>query len=408
MIAAGLLRDYPFEPFRGRLSDEVLRMVVAEPVSRVRLPDGRPCWLVLGYGPACAVLADPRFARHGNGPSGTVVERPPDAPRTLRDDGPEHASLRRAAARAFGPRAIEGYRRRVQEITDRLLDTMAAQGPPADLMSALVRPLPALVICELLGVPAADEARFTAWASAILSVNAHDSRATVAAQALLDGYFADQVASRRADLHDRNRGHALSKHRTRVDGDLISAWIATRDETGLTEAEIVDLAVTVLRGGREINAIGAGLRTLFEHPDQLAAVRADPTRLPTAVNEMLRFSVHSNMFRVQTATEDVELAGVRIGAGDAVMALPAAANRDPLHFADPNTFDIDRNPNPHLTQGYGAHFCLGGALGRMEIEVAIGTLLRRFPHLAPAAPTTDLAWRNDRFNAGMEAFPVTW
>lgn len=392
-MAADHLRDYPFEPFRGRLPDEVLRMVVTEPVSRVRLPDGRPCWLVLGYEPTCTVLADPRFARHGNGPSGIVVEPAPGACgglRTLRCDGPDHASLRRAAARAFGPRAIEDYRPRVQETTDRLLDAMAAHGPAADLMSALVRPLPVLVICELLGVPAADETRFNAWACAILSVTASSDGAR--AQAALDGYFADQVAAKRADPGN----------------DLISAWISTQVDTGLTDPEVVDLAVTVLRGGREINSIGAGLRTLFEHPDQLAALRADPTRLPTAANEILRYSVHSNMFRVQMATEDLELGGVRIGAGDAVMALPAAANRDPRHFVNPHVFDIDRVPNPHLTQGYGAHFCLGAALGRMQIEVAIGSLLRRFPQLAPAVPVTDIAWRNERFNAGMDEFLVTW
>nr|BFE57617.1 cytochrome P450 [Dactylosporangium thailandense] len=385
------MRDYPFEPFRGRLPDEVLRMVVDEPVSQVRLPDGRPCWLVLGYEQVCTVLADPRFARFGNGPSGTVAACPhgrPSGSRTLRSDGPDHASLRRVAARAFGPRAVEGYRPRVQSLTDRLLDAMVARGRPADLMTALVKPLPVLVICELLGVPAADERRFDEWASAILSVTAFDSPAGRAAQAALDAYFTDLVNARRTEPGD----------------DLVSAWLTTP----LTTPEIADLAATVLRGGREINTIASGLRTLFEHPDQLALLRADPSRLPGAVEEMLRYSVHSTMFRVQTALEDISLAGVRISAGDCVMALPAAANRDPRQFAEPDVFDIGRSPNPHLSQGYGAHFCLGGALGRVEIEVAIGSLLHRFPGLAPAVPVTDIAWRNERFNAGMAAFPVTW
>jgi cytochrome P450 len=383
------VRDYPFEPFRGRLPAALLRMVVTDPVSRVRLPDGRPCWLVLGYEPACVVLSDPRFARHGNGPSGTAAA---SVHRTLRSDGPDHTAVRRAAARAFGPRTVLGHRPRIQAFADRLLDAMAAAGRPADLMTALVRPLPVLVICDLLGVPAADETRFAAWASAILSVTSFDSAAGRAAQAALDGYFAEQVRARRAAPGD----------------DLISAWLATQADTGLTDAEIADLAVTVLRGGREINSTAAGLRTLFEHPDQLAALRADPALLPTAVEEILRYSVHSAMFRVQTAVQDVDLAGVRITAGDAVMALPAAANRDPRYFPDPGTFDITRSPNPHLSQGYGAHFCLGGAIGRLQIEVAVGTLLRRFPNLAPTTPVTALTWRNDRFNAGMDQFPVTW
>lgn len=389
------LRDYPFEPFRGALPDELLRMVVTEPVSRVRLPDGRPCWLVLGYESVCTVLSDPRFARNGSGPSGAVVGCPSSThggPRTLSADGPDHVSLRRAASQAFSPRVIESCRPLVQKITDRLLDAMAGQSRPADLISTLTAPLPVLVICEILGVPAASEARFADWATAIMSVTAYDSSAGAQAQRSLDGYFADLVAAKRADPGD----------------DLISAWITTQAETGLTDPEVADLALTVLRGGREINSTSAGLRTLFEHPHQLAALRADPSRLPTAVNEILRYSVHSSMSRILTATETTELDGVRITAGDTVMALPAAANRDPRYFADPDVFDIDRTPNLHLSQGHGPHFCLGAALGRMEIEVAIGTLLRRFPRLAPAVPISDIPWRNERFNAGMAKFPVTW
>ncbi|MDT5023702.1 MAG: hypothetical protein QOE61_128 [Micromonosporaceae bacterium] len=144
------------------------------------------------------------------------------------------------------------------------------------------------------------------------------------------------------------------------------------------------LSVGVLLGGREINSTNAGLRALFLHPRQLAELRDDPGLLPGAVDEILRYTAVSAMFLVQYATEDVELAGVRMQAGDAVMTMPWAANRQLDVFAEAGVFDIHRPQNPHLAFGYGPHFCLGAAMGRMQIEVALGTLLRRFPRLTPA------------------------
>jgi cytochrome P450 len=394
MAAEQPLRSYPFEPFRGDLPEELLQMVRTQPVSRVVLPDGRPAWLVLGYAEVCRVLSDPVFSRHAS----RAADHQPEAaaagcpPRALTMDGPSHASLRRLAARAFTPRRVESRRPRVQEITDRLLDAMEAAGPPADLVAYLVAPLPVLVTCELLGVPADDTGAVNAWVADMLSVTAYGSEAAARARAQLHDYLASGLAAKRAAPGD----------------DLLSDWLAVSAIEELTDEEIVGLAFGVLLGGREVSSITVGLRALFQHPAELAALRADPGRLPLIVEEILRYTSVSPMFLVQTAMQDVELGPVTLRAGDTVMAVPWAANRDPAVFSAPGMFDADRDANPHLAFGYGPHFCLGAAQGRLEVEVAIGSLVRRFPRLAPAIPLADLPWRNERFNCGIAEFPVTW
>ncbi len=398
-------RAYPFEEFRGELPAELLRMVRDEPVSRVRLPDGRLAWLVLGYDEVTTVLSDPRFSRYGATPAdsgaagpasdttGEAAETGSGCPvRALGMDGPAHTTLRRAAARAFTARRVQGYRPRVQRLTDDLLDAMAAGGQPGELISALVGPLPALVVCEVLGVPAADRDRFNGWADVLLSMRAYGAPETAAISAELRGYLAERVQAKRLEPGD----------------DLLSAWLALTGPDRMSDEEIVGLAEAVLIGGREINSISVGLRALFAHPDAMARLRVRPDLLPAAVDEILRYTSVSGMFLVQTALAQVELAGTTIEPGDCVMAVPWAANRHPGAFERPDEFDIERSPNPHLTFGYGPHFCLGAAVGRLEVEVALGTLLRRFPDLAPAVPLAELPWRQERINCGIAAFPVTW
>ncbi|WP_420119795.1 cytochrome P450 [Micromonospora sp.] len=390
MTVVSELRDYPFAPFTGDLPTELLDMVVAEPVSRVRLPDGRPAWLVLGYHDCCTVLADPRFSRLPLGATGT-----PDGggPRELNMDGPAHAVVRRVASRAFTARRIDTFRPRVRRLVDALIDDLLAGPRPADLVAALVAPLPVHVVCDVLGVPVADRPRFYGWIEGLNSVTAYGSADAAAAQAELRAYLAGQLAGKRATPGD----------------DLLSAWVLGRDAHELDDAELVELAMGVLLGGLEINSTSAGLRALFQHPEQLAKLRADPAKLSSATDEILRYTSVSSMFRVQVVREDLTLGGVAMRAGDCVMAIPWAGNRDPRVFPDPNVFDIDRVPAaPHLTFGFGPHFCLGTALGRMQVELSIGELLRRLPGLAPAVPLDGIPWRHDRMNGGIASFPVTW
>jgi cytochrome P450 len=376
------LRQYPFAPFTGDLPGELLDMIESDPVSRVRLPDGDPAWLVLDYANCCTVLSDPRFSRVPPGAAGDL--------RDLNMDGPPHAAVRRVGSRAFTARRIDTYRPRVQGIIDRLIDAMIAGPRPADLVSGLVAPLPLLVICEVLGVPAADRQRFHGWVAGLNSVLSYNS---AEAGRQLWGYLAGQLAAKRSAPGD----------------DLLSVWLEGREEHGLTDNELIMLAMGLLRGGLEVNSTTAGLRALFLHPGELEKLLRAPEKTSAAIDEILRYTAVSSMFRVQVVTEDLTLGGVAMRAADRVMAIPWVANRDPRIFPDPNVFDIDRTPAvPHLAFGYGPHFCLGTALAKLEVELSVTTLLRRLPGLAPAIGIDELPWRHDRINGGIESFPVVW
>lgn len=399
------LRDYPFEPFTGDLPDELLDMVVSNPVSRVRLPDGRAAWLVLGYQECCTVLSDQRFSRQSVGDEPAPSR---DGPRQLNMDGPAHTSVRRVASRAFTARRMDAYRPRMQRIIDELVDAMIAGPRPADLVAGLVAPLPLLVICDLLGIPASDRERFHGWLAGLNSVLAYGSAEAAGALAELHGYLAGQLAAKRAQL-ERAQIQRAQIQRAQPGNDLLSAWLDGQGQHDLTDQELVALAEGVLLGGLEINSTTAGMRALFQHPEQLAKLLRDPEKIASATEEILRYTAVSSMFLVQVVRADLELGGAAMREGDYVMAVPWAANRDPRYFPDPNVFDIDRTSTvPHLTFGYGPHFCLGTALGKMQVELSIATLLRRLPWLAPAVPIDELPWRHDRVNCGIERFPVVW
>ncbi len=391
MTVAAELRHYPFEPFTGDLDDELLAMVETDPITRVILPDGRPCWLVLDYEGCCTVLADPRFSRLISGATEAPGE---DAPRSLVMDGAPHACVRRIASRAFTARRMESYRPRVQRLVDGLVDDLIAGGQPGDLVSSLVAPLPMLVVCDVLGVPATDHERFYGWLEGINSVISYGLVEAVDSQQALRDYLAEQLVAKRAAPAD----------------DLLSVWLGEQATSDLTDAELVELAVGVLIGGIEINSTSTGLRALFQNPEQLAKLRANPEKLGAgAADETLRYTTVSAMFRVVVMSHDIELGGVQIRAGESVMALPWYGNRDSRFFPNPNVFDIERaSKTPHLTFGFGPHFCLGAALGKMQVELSLATLLRRLPNLAPAIPLDELPWRHDRINMGIAKFPVTW
>jgi cytochrome P450 len=312
-------------------------------------------------------------------------------------DPPEHTRLRKLVARAFTNRRIEQLRPRVAALVDELLEAMEALPRPVDLVEHFSLPLPVQVICELLGVPAADRGTFHTWSDTLMGDWTRDPVKTRAAFEGLSGYLAQLIATKRAAPAD----------------DLMSALIAARDEQDkLSERELVMLCLALLIAGHETtaNQINMFLLTLLQYPDELARLRADPDAIPQAVEELMRFvqlgDGGASLPRVTTA--EVELGGVTIPAGAAVLPALGAANRDPGVFADPDRLDLSRIENQHLGFGAGVHHCLGAQLARMELQEALRGLLRRMPDLRIAVSDSELRFKPSMIIRSLEALPVTW
>ncbi|MFF3324030.1 cytochrome P450 [Streptomyces sp. NPDC002889] len=370
------------------------------PVQRVELRGGGHAWLVTRYDDVLAATAhpslssDPRTPGSPASPSarpGGDGRRPPSM---LTTDPPDHTRLRQLVSRAFTPRRVAALRPRVQQIADGLLDAVAPLGR-ADLIADFALPLPVAVICELLGVPFEDRARFSRWSAEMLSPPVAPAVAAAAEQA-------------RADLGEYLCGLVVRKRAEPAD-DLLTALAAAGEENRLSDAELAGTAILLLVAGHEttVGLIGTGALLLLLHPAQLDRLRREPALLPSAVEEFLRYDGPVMLGVVRYAREDLELAGTAIAAGETVVLSTGAANRDPGRFARPEVLDVARAHNPHLALGHGLHYCLGAALARLEGEVAIGTLLRRLPALALAVDEEHLRWRPSVLR-GLATLPVTF
>ncbi len=290
----------------------------------------------------------------------------------LQQDPPAHTRLRKLVSRAFTPRAIERLRKRAGSIVDDCLDRVEAKGE-MEVIADLALPVPAALICEMLGVPVSDRDHFTVWTAqathglaAALAPPEVIDRARAAGQALAD-YFSELIEERRSKPTD----------------DLLSGLIRAEAEGDrLTPSELISQVIGLLIAGFEttIGLIGNGVRALLRHPEQLEKLRARPELVESAVEECLRYD-GPIMLTVRILHEDAEFSGKIIPGNASVFAMLAAANRDPKHFPDPDRFDIERQPNPHLAFGGGAHICLGTHLARMESQIAIGALVRRLSGL---------------------------
>lgn len=367
------------------------------PVTSVTMPDGTTAWLVTRYADVRLVMTDPRFSRAAAASVATsgLGEMAKDS--ILGMDPPEHTRLRRLVARAFTARRVEDLRPRVVELVDELLTGLEKKERPADLVENFSLPLPVQVICELLGVPPGDRHTFHGWSDTVLSGWGADQQRVAVAFDSLSAYLAGLIAAKRAAPAD----------------DLMTALIAARDEQDrLSERELVTLCVSILIAGHETtaNQINMFLLTLLRYPDEMARLRADPDGIPQAVEELMRFvqlgDEGGGMPRV--TTEDVELGGVMIPAGSAVMASLAAANRDPLVFNQPDRVDVGRGQIQHMGFGAGVHHCLGAQLARMELQESLRGLLGRFPDLRLAVPESELRFKTGMIVRSLEALPVTW
>ncbi|GAA2502261.1 cytochrome P450 [Winogradskya humida] len=345
------------------------------------------------------VLVDPRFSRaEANKPG---VPDPGLGQATtdsiLGMDPPEHTRLRRLVAGAFTVRRVEALRPRVVEMVDELIDRLVKLGQPADLVENFSLPLPVRVICELLGVPAEDRHEFHGWSDVVLSDSTAKPEEIQAGFGHLSAYFQKLIAVKRERPAD----------------DLMTALIAARDDRDrLSESELVRLCLTVLIAGHETtaNQINMFLLTLHQFPDQLARLQERPESIPQAVEELMRFVQlgAGGVGLIRVATEEVELSGVRLPAGSAILPVTAIANRDPALVSDPDRLDVLRSNGAHLGFGAGVHHCLGAQLARMELQEALRGLLGRLPSLRIDVPVDELHFKEGMIVRSLHALPVRW
>ncbi|MFF9011583.1 cytochrome P450 [Streptomyces sp. NPDC014870] len=385
------LTGLEFDPLLAKLLHE-------DPVTRVRLPHGEGhAWLVTRYEDVKFVSVDPRFSRQAV--HGRQVTRL--APHFIPMDGavgfadpPDHTRMRRVVARAFSARALAALRDHAQATMDRLLDAMEEQGAPADLMAVVNRPFPLAMVSELMGVPEGDQQLMAGWSDTIISAGA-GREASEQAKAQLAQYFTDLVG----------RNHGTGR-------ETLAAVLADAvDDTTLEEHEAVGLAVLIQIGGAHAvrNNSANMVYALLTHPEHLARLRAEPELLPQAVDELLRYIPHRNAVGLsRIALEDVEVGGVLIPAGDPVYVSYLTANRDPEVFPEPERLDFDRGYNPHVAFGHGPHYCPGSQLARIESEILLDTLWKRFPGLRLAVPEEEIEWQRGALIRGPETLPVTW
>ena len=323
----------------------------------------------------------------------------------LLSDPPKHTRLRSLANKAFTPRVVDNMRSHIQDIVDQSLDSVEGAGR-MDVINDLAYPLPVRVICEMLGVAPEDQDQFKEWTDH-LAIFLGDIRR--AAQHV-------EVAQRSALDMIEYLKEIIKECRQNPRDDLISALVAAEEQGDtFSQDELYSMFVLLQIGGHETttNLIGNGLLALLQNPDQLLKLRNNPALLETAVEELLRY--HSPIqATARIATEDLEIGGKPISAGQYISTYLAAANRDPDQFPDPDRLDITRQENRHLAFSFGPHFCLGAALARLEGQIAIGTVLRRMPQLrlepplSVEAPLEEFRWRDNPVFHGLESLPVAF
>lgn len=398
-----LARRRPLDP-----PDEATALAGRAPMHRMIFADGHRGWLVTGHAAARAVLADPRFSNrpeHMHVPIPgrmQLLERRKD-PRFalppgffIRMDPPEHTRFRKLLTGQFTVRRMKRLQPRIEEITRGFLDAMQDAGPPADLVEHFALPLPSMVICELLGVPYADRGRFQDDSRELLSLDISADEMLAAMHRMLS-YMGELVRRKRVEPGD----------------DLLSGLVGTGE---LKDDELTGAAMLLLIAGHEttVALIGNGLLALLRHPEQTAALRSDPARLPDFIDEMLRYDGPVRNATWRFPTEPVVIGGQEMLPGEPILVSLLSANRDPAAFPDPDAFSPCRagephgtfRREPHLAFGRGPHYCVGAALAKIEAEAAIGSVLRRFPELSLAVDPADLTWWPSAIMRGMFSLPV--
>ncbi|MER7106901.1 cytochrome P450 [Streptomyces sp. NPDC000229] len=360
------------------------------PISRYTHPGGKPGWLITGYDLVRSVLADPRFSSRKELLNVVDFEIPPAPPgEFLLMDEPQHGRYRKPLVGRFTARRMRLLTERIEQITTDCLDAMEKAGPPTDLVNAFAKPIPTIVICELLGVPYEDRDSFQEQIDTFMNGETNDED-LIAAYTATQNYLAQLVAAKRANPTD----------------DVLSELT----DSDLTDEELQGISLILLAAGFDTtaNMLSLGTFALLQNPEQLAALRADPALVDGAVEELLRYLSVAKSF-MRTALVDVEVGGQTIEAGTTVVLSYSTANRDPERFTDPHVLDLHRQDGGHLAFGHGIHLCLGQQLARIEMRVAFSALLNRFPTLRLALPAEEVALRPEAADIfGVKKLPVTW
>ena len=371
---------------------ELARIRSEQPVFGVRrpLPTGGSLtmWLITKYADARELLSS-RDTSNSLGRSESAAAQPGFL---VSLDPPDHTRIRRMLTGQFSMRRLTAMRPYIEQITTKLLDQMEAGGPPVDLMQAFALPLPSLVICELLGVPFEDQADFQRRSDTMLDVSVTSK----------------QQAQNTLEMNAYMQS-LVNRHRQNPGDDILGMLIRDHADE-LTDEELVGIGNILLVAGHETtaNTIGLGTLLLLQHPDQFALIRDDPEMITSAVEEILRYLTIVDTGTPRIILKDMIIGDQLIQAGDVAMVSLPSANRDVDFMADPDLFDVTRQPQAHLTFGHGIHQCLGQQLARLELSVALPALLQRFPTLSLAASVTELTFRGDGPVNGVRELPVTW
>ncbi|WP_327381455.1 cytochrome P450 [Streptomyces sp. NBC_01207] len=379
-----------------------MRMREEEPVRQVTLWSGQRIWAVSRYQDVRTVLTDERFSaditREGfplMRPSVGLAFRSVGRRNFMRIDGPEHVRLRKMVTQDFTAKAVERWRPEIQKLTDSIIDSLLADGKPFDLVSEIAEEIPTRVICWMLGIPEQDRAFFRGITTRYMSTQSTPEETKEVVESLI-AYLDRLIDTKREQPED----------------DMLSRLVHEHLLTGdLDRADLNATARLMLVAGHEssVSMISMGTLALLEHPEKWAALRADLSQLPAAIEELLRYLTVVHQTAVRVTAEEVAVGGVVIPEGQGVIALTSSADRDGDYFADPDTIDWTRKRlRQHFAFGYGPHHCLGHLLAKVELQVVFGALLRRMPNLRLAVPFAELNFKNDQSITGVTRLPVIW
>ncbi len=371
------------------------RLLAEGPVHRIMTPDGVLAWLVTRYSDVRQGLADHRLVRNIKHAGGDYRRYPLPEEFTkslVRSDPPEHTRLRKFMNMAFTPKRVRGLRPRITEIANQLVDDMGTHGE-TDLMASFAAPLPITIIADMLDIPHEQRVDFRHWADVILGVDLVQMR--------------EGGASMLCCLNE-----VIERKRKQSGDDLWSVWLEGRDEAGrgLDHHELIGMGFMVLIGGYDPTAgvIGCSVLALLDDPGKLKRLREAPELMPAAIEEFLRLYGSNHTAARRFAAEDVTIGDVTIPAGDTVLLSLGAADRDQARFDEPNCFDFNRADNRHVALGHGPHYCPGAELARIEVTVALETVLPRLPNMKLAVPAREVTLRPAYFIRSPIKLPVVY